>query len=239
MKNANNDNDTWISIGLAAALVLNKFRLASQITEITKASGEINGTSLLGTRISTEVDTTTLNGDAGLEATRSIDVVADATNVTSVQCPIGLTKVLKSVIISDAVYMVDHLNWPSTVNPEPSKPVSLVVNSINANDDIAVRGLGSGDGSRLGPVIHRDQPDEQACFRVIPEQVPEPLDHQIGMEVVNHANPSKDPIDSIQTNGLGDAGPVDEVSKDDEERGGRNTERCKERESEHPRRASA
>jgi hypothetical protein len=44
---------------------------------------------------------------------------------------------------------------------------------------------------------------------------------------------------SVQTNGLGDAGPVDEVSKDDERDGGRNAERCEERESEHPRRASA
>jgi hypothetical protein len=44
---------------------------------------------------------------------------------------------------------------------------------------------------------------------------------------------------SIETQGLGDAGPVDEVSKDDERDGGRNAERCEERESEHPRRASA
>jgi hypothetical protein len=43
----------------------------------------------------------------------------------------------------------------------------------------------------------------------------------------------------VETNGLGDAGPVDEVSKDDEERGGRNTETRIDRESEHPRRASA
>jgi hypothetical protein len=44
---------------------------------------------------------------------------------------------------------------------------------------------------------------------------------------------------SVQTNGLGDAGPVDEVSKDDERDGSSNAERCEERESEHPRRASA
>jgi hypothetical protein len=44
---------------------------------------------------------------------------------------------------------------------------------------------------------------------------------------------------SIETNGLGDAGPVDEVSKDDDERGGRNPEPRIDRESEHPRRASA
>jgi hypothetical protein len=44
---------------------------------------------------------------------------------------------------------------------------------------------------------------------------------------------------SIETQGLGDAGPVDEVSKDDERDGGRNSERCEERENEHPRRASA
>jgi hypothetical protein len=43
----------------------------------------------------------------------------------------------------------------------------------------------------------------------------------------------------VETNGLGDAGPVDEVSKDDEERGGRNPEARIDRESEHPRRASA
>lgn len=31
MKNANNDNDTWLSIGLAAALILNKFQNASRL----------------------------------------------------------------------------------------------------------------------------------------------------------------------------------------------------------------
>jgi hypothetical protein len=44
---------------------------------------------------------------------------------------------------------------------------------------------------------------------------------------------------SIETQGLGDAGPVDEVSKNDERNRSRNAERCEERESEHPRRASA
>jgi hypothetical protein len=44
---------------------------------------------------------------------------------------------------------------------------------------------------------------------------------------------------SVQTNGLGDAGPVDEVSKDDEGSSGRNPETRIDRESEHPRRASA
>jgi hypothetical protein len=44
---------------------------------------------------------------------------------------------------------------------------------------------------------------------------------------------------SVQTNGLGDADPVDEVSKNDERDRSRNAERCEERESEHPRRASA
>jgi hypothetical protein len=37
MKEAANDDDTWSSIGLAAALILNKLRITNQLTEAEQA----------------------------------------------------------------------------------------------------------------------------------------------------------------------------------------------------------
>jgi hypothetical protein len=239
MRDADNDNSTWTSLGFQTLLVLNKLRLDSQMTEMMNASSQVNSAGLLGSRISAEVDTAVPNRDADPEATVLIDVIADTPNVASVQCPVGFTEVFEAVIISDAIYMVDHFDRPSTMNPEPSKPMGLIVNPVDTNDDIAVPSFGSGDGPRLSAISHRDQPSEQSRFPIIGEQVSQPLDRQIGMIVATHTSPSNYESNSVQTNGLGDAGPVDEVSKDDERDGGRNAERCEDRESEHPRRASA
>jgi hypothetical protein len=259
MKNAQDDEDTFQQIGLAADKLISNLISSGKVTKTGSGPDIIGGSSMPGVIEDSEPNHCPLPHEASdvLVIPRSIDPLEPSLRLRPsligvILLTTRLSQVFKPIVATAAIDMVYQPRRPFSRAIEPSQPTASVKNSINADDVVSVHlgDMASWPANEVSATSIKTH--KHTCLSIVRKRRSQTLQGQkvvvkfkrhlalprltIGLHAALILNKFRN---SVQTNGLGDAGPVDEVSKDDERDGGRNSERCEERENEHPRRASA
>jgi hypothetical protein len=181
------------SIGLHAALVLNKLRIASAISEIQPSPSHVGSASLVSSLERPEVDGATVEAQLSEERAAGRDAVSSgADNIPCVLSAVSLTKVDDPIVGPIPINVVDLLDWPTPVYVEPSQSMGLIASLIDTDRDIAGLSERPGDIANSAPRCGSHLPGEDSRMLVVIEKLSQALCGQTVVEFVSHGSTAVD-----------------------------------------------
>lgn len=101
--------------------------------------------------------------------------------VLHVFCVGSFSEVFNAVIRALPIYVVDLVGRPCTMNIEPSKPMSKVLDVINSDDPVATTYLRTGNLSNTHPSVQTYSARKHASVRVVIEKFAQACCGKIGL----------------------------------------------------------
>ena len=85
------------------------------------------------------------------------------------------TQITKSIVVSNAIYMINLIARPSLINKKPSKPMRHIYTTFYLNRYISIRSMSTSNCSNFNGMCRFFNPCKYACFLVIRKMFFQPV----------------------------------------------------------------